>query len=208
MMLCFALMSCLTLVAKPFQGKVVFTYKARGFDGTMTMLTSGQKVRMDAVSVKKGKKEWYSLLYNGADEITMIWHDESKYATIDTSMLKEVFLNTKGIAGEQFEKKQTSIGETKKILEHECFKYFFKDDGNNIEMWVSHTLGTFPEMSGMFIPHYIGERDLSFFPLEISGWNKHGEALEMKVTEISRQIPADDVFTIPTNYTKASRGKK
>jgi len=208
--LCFILMSSMALAAKPFQGKVAFTFSSGDSEGTITMFAKGQKVRMDP-SMKEMEQKVWMVLNNGSKEITLVMPDQSMYMTLALDMAKKMAgAAVPGLSaeGKRFEKKPTPTGKTKTILGHECHQYIFNDDGDNLEMWVAHTVGTFPEMMGVPIPQYIGKEDFAFFPLEMTGKDKDGETFVMKVTELSVSVPSDDTFTPPANYQKLSMGGK
>lgn len=208
--LCLVLMSGVALATKPFQGKVIFTFSAGDSEGTITMFTKGQKVRMDP-ALKEMEQNVWMVMNNASKEITLVMPDQSMYMTLALDMAKKMAGATvPGLAaeGKRFEKKPTPTGKTKTILGHECHQYIYNDDGDNIEMWVAHTVGTFPEMMGVPIPQYIGKEDFAFFPLEISGKDKDGKIYVMKVTELSTNVPSDDTFTPPSSYQKLSMGVK
>lgn len=208
--LCFILMSSMALAAKPFQGKVAFTFSSGDSEGTITMFAKGQKVRMDP-SMKEMEQKVWMVLNNGSKEITLVMPDQSMYMTLALDMAKKMAgAAVPGLSaeGKRFENKPTPTGKTKTIHGHECHQYILNVDGDNLEMWVAHTLGTFPEMMGVPIPQYIGKEDFAFFPLEISGKDKDGETFVMKVTELSVSVPSDDTFTPPANYQKLSMGGK
>ncbi len=206
LVLCFVLMSGMALATKPFQGKVTFTFSSGDSEGTITMFAKGQKVRMDP-AIKGMKQKVWMVLNNGSKEVTGVMPDKSMFTTmtLDMDIAKKMagaVLPGLSAEGKRFENKSTPTGKTKTILGHECHQHILNDDGDTVEMWVTHTVGTFPEMMGVPIPQYIGKEDFAFFPLEMSGKYKDGKTYVMKVTELSVSAPSDDVFMPPANYQK------
>ncbi|HRE58182.1 MAG TPA: DUF4412 domain-containing protein [Candidatus Kapabacteria bacterium] len=198
-------MSAIAFSAKPFQGKVTFTFKASDESGKIVLYAKGQKVKMEPYLLNMDEKIWL-VLDNNTQKITVVLDDKAMYMTLSVDMMKKMGKYAMpGLAandGKTFDTKPTSTGKTKTISGHECHQYILNDDGDMTEMWVAHDLGTFPQMMGLPIPQYIGKDDFTFFPLEIINKHKDGDTTTITVTELLTSTPDDSQFTPPASYNK------
>ncbi len=187
--------------AQNFEGIIKFKVTYEGEASEMKYQIKDGKFRMDAPDNKMG---------GGA----FLMDDKSMYILMPSQkMYMEMPIDVADMDVDTDDMTEPNrTGETKVILGHEAEKWLMKDNEEDIEMWVAKDLGKFVLMNGPMQeqkPAWYKEiENDGFFPMLVINRDKSGnEVGRYEVTELKEQKLSDDLFNIPSGYTKMSMPK-
>ncbi|MEX1140501.1 MAG: DUF4412 domain-containing protein [Bacteroidota bacterium] len=200
--LCFLLLSvfAFTVVsAQPFEGVIAFSIKGPDESKTLQYLTKGEMVRIEFEQMPGMAM---AVVVNSKTGSSFVLMTESK-------MFME--MNLKDMSAPEASKKDIDFqktGKTRNIAGYSCEQILMKQDGAEVEMWVTKGLGTFvsnfnagaesPAMKKI-------EKELTskgYFPLlMISKSPGQGES-RMEAISVTRKQLARNLFAVPDGFTK------
>ena len=199
----FLFLVCITLHSQPkvFEGYVEFKseFIGEGEDERINMdmkyFIKGNRFRAELPS-----QEGTSILLSDGDKSYMLLPDLKKY--LDLSGFESA-PNEEDNTVEDITKAKT--GEVKEILGYKCEKYIFKESDNISEIWITNELGTFMFAATPMEKSIVNNNIFKdgFFPLEIIIKEINGrETGKVYATKIEKRKVDDNMFNIPSDYTK------
>lgn len=196
------------VMAQGFEGYVKYKMDAAGETTFMKYYKKGEKVRMEP---EIDQMEMGGAIIFNEGKTFMIMPAQKMYMEFDDEMynLGNMDDDSETEEDEDFNK-PVKTGETKDILGYTSEKWVFTDDEYTTEVWAAKGLGEFVFLSAPMAQQEMPDwyEDLSsggFFPMLVEAKAADG-SLEgrMEVVEINEESIADDMFSIPSGYTKFS----
>jgi hypothetical protein len=186
-----------------FEGKVTIKLVDDGETNFMNYLVKGNKFRMEFKDEESGGEASMIMDMKEMKMIT-IMPEQKMYMEYP---LKKAMEEHKAEMKEEMEKVRVT-DETKEINGFNCTKIVSKDDGENVEAWVTKELGNFMffegPMGGGEMPDWYSEfSDAGFFPILVIERDDDGEEeSRWEVTKVEKKSLSDDLFVPPAGYEK------
>jgi len=198
---------------RSFEGVVKYRLTTEGRTVDVTYMTKGDRARSEMQMDGMGMA---MLMDASATTMTTIMPSERMYMTMDLSRMRG---RTEGAdtAVAEF----TATGRTETIAGHEC-EHYLTGTNQNTDMCVAAGLGYYlggggpgrrgpgsgsssfgvPRPGDARMAEFRGKFKDGFFPLRLTVTEGGKVTTDMVVTSIERRALADDLFTVPADFTE------
>lgn len=196
------------LGAQDFEGFVKYKIEAAGETTFMKYYKKGNMVRMEP-EIEDMQMGGGAIIFKN-DKTYMLMPEQKMYMEFGDDMMGMMKDEMQSEMKEEDFTKPTKTGETKDILGYACEKWIFEDDGNTVELWAAKGLGNFvmlsAPMSEQKMPDWYNEiAEEGFFPMQVKDMDSDGNVEStMEVVDIKAESVSDDMFEIPSNFSKFS----
>jgi hypothetical protein len=187
-----------SLQAQDFEGVITFAMKGPQESRTLEYLTRGEMVRMQ---FEQAPGMTMAVVVNSKSGAAFVLMTENK--TYMEMSLKDMPVPEGAQKDIEFQK----TGKTEKILGYACEQILMKQDGTEVEMWVTKGLGRFvqsnfnsksPAMKKI-------EDELTskgYFPLRMASKSGGQNEFRMDALSVTRKQLSKDLFVIPAGFSK------
>lgn len=193
--------------AQSFEGKIQFKMTHEGEAVVIDYFMKDNNIRMELGNNKE------AVFIKNKDKSIVLMPEQKMYMDLDNSIFNKI----KNMAGankeaendeKDFDINKYRTGKTKTILGYDCSQWIIKDkdDGDEVEAWVTDELGNFmfmkSPMGGGFSPGWSSSvKNNGFFPILVISKDSEGnETSRFEATEISKQSLQNSLFAPPANF--------
>lgn len=197
------------LYAQPdFQGKIEAEFSYRGEETDINYYTKDGKVRIEVEPENGGMKSTF-IIKN--ETLFVLSPTEKRFTESPLKIQSKV----KSYVDKSEKNSFIRTNERKRILDYEAYKWIYKGNDFEIELWNTGEPGNILAVKEIkdlvnnsgadWVQKLLSE---GFFPLTAVQYDRNGEEIrKFEVEEIDTELLTDDLFIIPAEYKRISAGK-
>lgn len=190
---------------------------AHAFEGTYTMVFSQGRDKMPIsiwtkdnhirMEVQAKEAPGVMVMRGGMEKMLMIMPEQRMYMEMPTP--KDMGDAAQNEAPKEGEMPFEKTGETKEILGYTAHEFVYEEGNERLVIWATEEIGSMPFARNPMMKGYADAmRKItglsSFFPLEMTGYEKGSEKYKMAVTKVDAKELEDSLFEPPAGYMRMS----